>query len=260
MEDKDKKIVVNINGPVDSNKPIEVVLREGTAARAVDPLPVKEPLKCNLEGVITTPANWLEKRLNTVNLRKAYVVVDRENMQIALVVNEDDHYNKRVIKGSVEFSEIYTKFRINEEKGWLPEKLGQFIRLNRSAFADAGVAAELVTKLRKFNADVKVKLEKSNDSNGSRSFVYDQQVTSSLPTEFVINIPLFKGDSRSQFSVEIDHYVDGADCFIVLVSPSANDAVEKFRDSIIDNEIARFKSFATDLVVIDGNLDDNNVK
>ena len=260
MEDKDKRIVVNITGPVDGDKPIEVILREGAAARSVDPLPLKEPLKCNLEGVITTPANWLEKRLSKVDLKKAYVVVDREAMQIALVVEEDNYYNKRVIKGAVEFSDIYKKFRINEEKGWLPEKLGQFIRLNRSAFADTGVAAELVTKLRKFNADVKVKLEKSNESNGSRSFVYDQQVSSSLPTEFVINIPLFKGDRKSLFTVEIDHYVDGADCFIVLVSPSANDAVEKFRDSILDNEIARFKSFAPELVVIDGNLSNNNVK
>ena len=66
--------------------------------------------------------------------------------------------------------------------------------------------------------------------------------------------------SSLRSAVEIDHYVDGADCFIVLVSPSANDAVEKFRDSILDNEIARFKSFAPELVVIDGNLSNNNVK
>ena len=261
MEDNNKqKIIINVNNPEDIKTPIEVILREGAAPKAVEQLPTKEPLSCDLDGIITTPANWLEKRIKDVELSKAYLVVDREGMQIALVVNETDYYNKRIIKGSVEFSEIFESFRINQEKGWLPEKLGQFIRLNRSAFADTSVAAELVTKLRKFNADVKVKLEKSNESNGSRSIVYDQQVTSSLPTEFTINIPLFKGDSKGQFTVEIDHYVDGADCFIVLVSPSANDAVEKFRDTILDREIERFKQFAPELVIIDGVLTDNNVK
>ena len=45
MEDNNKqKIIINVNNPEDIKTPIEVILREGAAPKAVEQLPTKEPL------------------------------------------------------------------------------------------------------------------------------------------------------------------------------------------------------------------------
>ena len=82
MEENKQKIIINVSNPEKLTDPIEVILREGAAPKAIEELPTKEPLSCNLDGIITTPANWLEKRIKNVELSEAYLVVDRENMQI----------------------------------------------------------------------------------------------------------------------------------------------------------------------------------
>ena len=130
-ETKEKVVSVNIENYT-GEKPIEVIVRKGEAAKAVDPLPEKEPLSCNLTGTIEAPANWLEKRADKVDGKAVYAVVDREKISIGLVVNETDARYKRTVVGHAEFSDIYNAFRINVADGWEPAKLGQFIRLHRA--------------------------------------------------------------------------------------------------------------------------------
>lgn len=260
MEEMNEKVVqVNIENYT-GEKPIEVIVRKGDAARAVDPLPEKEPLKCDLSGTIETPANWLEKRSSEFNGKTMYAVVDLENLSIGLVVNETDARYKRVIIGKAELSDIYKDFRINDTCGWEPQKLGQFIRLHRAFFDDNKVATDLVAKLKKFSANVQAKLDKQQDRNGSMQVAYEQTVTSSLPTDFKINIPIFKGSEKRLIEVEIDHYIQGADCYLQLFSPDALDVVEKTSDSILGEEVKRLKEAVPDIVIINGPLSSNGAK
>lgn len=62
MEEKDKIVSVNIENYT-CEKPIEVIIRKGEAAKAVETLPTKAPVKTNINGVISTPFDWLEKRI-----------------------------------------------------------------------------------------------------------------------------------------------------------------------------------------------------
>ena len=260
MKEKEEKVVsVNIENYT-GQKPIEVIVRKGEAAKSVDPLPLQEPLECNLVGTIETPANWLEKRASEFNGKSMYAVVDRENLSIGLVVNETDARHKRVIIGKAELSDIYEEFRINDTCGWEPQKLGQFIRLHRAFFDDNKVAADLVAKLKKFTANVHAKLEKSQDRNGSMQVAYEQTVNSTLPTDFKLNIPIFKGSEKRLVEVEIDHYIQGADCYIQLFSPDALDVVEKTSESILGKEINRLTEAVHDIVIINGPLSSNGVK
>lgn len=260
MEEMNEKVVtVNIENYT-GEKPIEVIIRKGDAAKAVDPLPEKEPLKCDLSGTIETPANWLEKRAGEFDCNAMYAVVDRENFSIGLVVNETDARNKRVIIGKAELSDIYEEFRINDTCGWEPQKLGQFIRLHRAFFDDNRVAADLVAKLKKFTANVQAKLEKSQDRNGSMQVAYEQTVNSTLPTEFKLNIPIFKGSEKCLIDVEIDHYIKGTDCYIQLFSPDALDVVENTSESILGKEVNRLTAAVPDIVIINGPLSSNGVK
>ena len=258
-ETKEKVVSVNIENYT-GEKPIEVIVRKGEAAKAVDPLPEKEPLTCNLTGTIEAPANWLEKRADKVDGKSIYAVVDRENITIGLVINETDARYKRTIVGQAEYSEVYKAFRINDAEGWEPAKLGQFIRLHRALFDNKQLATEMVAKLKSFKAKVNSKLEKSQDRDGSRGVVYQQAVESNLPTNFKVNIPIFKGKEKQPIEVEIDHYIQGVECYLQLFSPEALDVIESNTDNLLNSEIERLKKAVPDIVIIEGALKENGIK
>lgn len=88
MEEKEKGLTVNIEHYT-GEKPIEVIYRIGNAPKAIEALPTKEPIKVKVSGVISTPFDWLEKRIDTVDQKRANILVDREKMTITLTVNEE---------------------------------------------------------------------------------------------------------------------------------------------------------------------------
>ena len=113
MENQEKGLTVNI-GEYKGEKPIEVVYRIGNAPKALDELPIKQPESISVSGVIRTPLDWLEKRIDTIDQKRANIKVNREKMSITLTVNEDDYYTKNTFVGTVELSEVFSKFGIND--------------------------------------------------------------------------------------------------------------------------------------------------
>ena len=99
MEEKNKGLNINIEHYT-GEKPIEVVYRLGDAPQAQQPLATKAPEKISVSGTISTPYEWLSKRIDTVDQKRANVVVNREKMTIQLTVNEDDYYNKNTFTGN----------------------------------------------------------------------------------------------------------------------------------------------------------------
>ena len=161
MEEKNKGLNINIEHYT-GEKPIEVVYRLGDAAQAQQPLATKAPEKISVSGTISTPYEWLSKRIDTVDQKRANVVVDREKMTIQLTVNEDDYYNKNTFTGTVEVSETFEKFGINDgEKGWIPAKLGQFLRRQKAIYIWEGkhwlLGATLFSFLHVIHAEAKLK-------------------------------------------------------------------------------------------------------
>lgn len=105
--------------------------------------------------------------------------------------------------GKAAYSEIFKKFHINDEKmGWIPAKLGQFLRLNRAVFADKSENMKLVSALKNFTANAKSEIEKQRDPSGSRADVYRTQVESNLPKSFTVNLSIFKGTEKTPIEVE----------------------------------------------------------
>ena len=253
MQDEfEKSVCVNI-GNYTGEKPVEVIIRKGEAAKAPNPLPTKEPLKTKISGVISTPFDWLEKRVDTIDQKHANILVDRENMSITLTVNEDDDYKKGTVIGKVEFTDIFKKTKINNSTdGWVPDRLGQFLRLNRGiANVDRNEWSKLVSALKSFKATVQSNIEKTRDSSGSRSDIFQMTVQSELPKSFQVNIPIFRGTPKTVIEVEFDHYVVDGDCVLQLVSPGANEAVESYRDKCIDDVLDQIRKIAPDIAIME---------
>ncbi len=250
--EKEDRIVVNIAQGVDVSKPIEIVLREGAAAKAIEQLPTKSPESISVSGVIDTPFRWLEKRVGTIDQQKANIVVDREKMSIILTINETDGYTKNIFTGTVQLAETFEKFGINnDQKAWTPSKLGQFIRLNRGVFSDKEKCMLLVSNLKNFTAKAKSEIQKMKDPSGSMADVYKVQVESNLPKSFMINLSIFKGTPKQNIEIEFDHYLSDGDVYLQLVSPGANELVEEFRDRSIDDVLIRISQIAPDIAILE---------
>lgn len=251
MEKEETGLTVNIK-EYTGEKPIEVVYRTGTAAKELEQLPIKEPIKTDISGVISTPYDWLEKRVNGINQSEANICVNRDAMTITLTVNEADAYRRGVVKGTVEYSDIYKKLGINDgEKAYVPAKLGQLLRLNRGIFEDKELCMKLVSALKNFTANAKVEIQKQKDPSGSVAEVYRQEVESNLPKSFTVNIPIFKGTAKTPIEIEFDHYISNGDAYLQLVSPGANEMAEDFRDNCLDDVLNRIRAIAPNIAIME---------
>lgn len=250
--EKEEKLQVHIHEGVDVSKPIEIILREGTAAKAPEVLATKAPESISVSGIISTPFDWLLKRVDTIDQKKANIRVNREKMSIELIINETDGYNKNTISGTVQLSDVYAKFGINNEsKAWEPARLGQFLRLNRGVFEDKEKCMVMVSALKNFTANAKSEIQKQQDPSGSRADVFRQQVESNLPKSFSVIISVFKGTPKEAIEVEFDHYLSDGDVYLQLISPGANEMVESYRDTCIDQVLVKIKEIAPDIAILE---------
>lgn len=230
-----------------SGAPIEIIWRDGQAAKQLEP---KEPVPVNITGTIDSPFRWLEKRVALIEQKQANITVNRDDMEISLVTKENDYYNDGV-RGVLQPSKEMVEFGINAEKKWEPIKLSKFIKMHRAFFADKSQNMMLVSTLKNFKAKVNQDIERSKEENGSKVDNYSQVVDSNLPTSFKLNIPLFKGFACEEIEVEIYADVDGRDVSLSLVSAGANEAIEEYKNNVIDAQLDAIRQIAPDIVIIE---------
>lgn len=248
MESEDKKVVVNLP---EGASTAELIIREGSAPQVLDPKP---PVKINLQGVIGTPVEFLTQRSkesDQFNEKRAHVIVERENVEITLVFNENDEYTRGKVSGKLSYHPKFVEFGINAAKGWTPNKLGEFFKMNRTFFPDREKNMELVSKLKNFDATVSSKIEQERNENGSFKDNYGAVVQSNLPDAFTVKIPIFKGTPAETLEVEIYASVDGRDVTLSLVSPSALQILEEQRDKVIDEQVKLIRQLCPGIVIVE---------
>ena len=239
---------LNVIVPKDYNgAPIEVVLREGKAPVALDP---KEPERVVINGTIDAPIRWLEKRVELINQKATNIIVNRDKMRIALTIDETSYYQTE-INGILQASKEMQEFGINVEKKWEPIKLSKFIKMHRAFFTDKSQNMMLVSTLKNFKAKVNQDIERSKEENGCKVDNYSQVVDSNLPKSFKLNIPLFKGFACEEIEVEIYADVDGRDVSLSLVSAGANEAIEEYKNKVIDVQLDAIRQIAPDIVIVE---------
>jgi len=247
MKDENKKVVVNLP---EGTAYAEVTVREGEACKLLDPKP---PVKVNITGTIGTPAEFLKKRIDTdqINQKRCHALVDRVQIEITLVINENDEYLRGQIVGKLEIHPKFSESGINTGKVWTPSELGMFFKMNRSMFGDKQVNMKLVTELMNFTATVNNKIERSVKETGDRTDNFAQAVNSNLPGSFTLTIPIFKGMKPETLEVETFAKINGREVSFVLISPGANQTVEEIRDKIIDEQLEQIREIAPGIAIIE---------
>lgn len=239
-------------------KPIVVNLAEGQntltilTGDAPEQLDVLAPVKVDLMGTIEAPLNWLEKRVGDIDQHKAHVVVNRDKLQIMLVINEDDPYTNGKIVGELKYSEIFLKLGINSDKQWQPEVLSRFLKLNRSLFLDKTENMKVVTALKQIETKVEQAVSRERQENGNVGLSFKQQVANSnIPERFTLKIPVFSGGDYTEVAVETFVTIDGAQISIALQSAAANDVIEYSKDITIGDVVAKIREIAPEIAIIE---------
>lgn len=242
-----EKIQINLGENVSK---AEITIREGQAIKELEP---KAPVKTNLSGVIGAPLEYLIKRVKTGQFtqERSHLIVNRENIKLTLVINEDDEYNRGQIIGTLDFHPKFVEFGINMGKIWSPTELGLFFKMNRAFFPDKGVNMKLVADLMNFSATVNNKIERSVKESGDRTDNFAQVVNSNLPPSFTLSIPIFKGIGDETLEVETFANVNGREVSFILLSPGANQILEEIRDAAIDSQLEQIKEVAPNIAIIE---------
>ena len=245
--EENKKIQVNLG---ENNHYAEVVVRDGVAKKELDPKP---PVKTKLSGVIGVPFEYLKKRVETGQFtqERSHLLVNREEILLSLVINEDNEYERGQVDGKLEYHPKFTEFGINTDKVWAPMELGLHFKMNRAFFPDKKTNMQLVTDLMNFTATVNNSIEKGARENGDRTDNFTQVVNSNLPKSFVLNIPIFKGMASETLEVETFAKIDGREVAFILLSPGATQTLEEIRDKAIDAQLEQIREIAPGIAIIE---------
>lgn len=226
----------------------EITIREGAAINVLDQKP---PVKTAINGTIHAPLAYLSKRVCDIDQHKCYIVVDRENVQITLIVNESDEYTRGSVVGKLELYPKFIQFGINNDRRWDPSELGLFIKMNRAFFQDKKANMELVSTFMNFRATVSQEFDREQKQNGSNKDNFGQIVNSNIPDTFKLFMPIFKGMGSEELEIETVASIDGRDVTVMLISPGAEAILEEIRDTVIDKEIEELQVIAPDIVIIE---------
>lgn len=221
---------------------------EGIIIRTGEAPEVYDPQRLNIIGIIDTPLRWLEKRKDNYDLKNCHILVGRDEMGIKLIIDEHNHFADN-IGGKLILSEEFKRFGINEGKYITGMELSNLIRMNRTCFESKNAAMELVTIMRNFKAKVLNEIENSDDKKGNVLQVRRQTVEGNQPPSFDLCIPIFKGQPKQKFTVEID--IDPDTLQATLVSPDAQDMIVEQRDKLMDDVLDAISAICPEIPIIE---------
>lgn len=275
MEQKEKNAFVQIEN-YKGDKPIEIIYREDTSAKHLDPIPVKLPQAFDIQGIITSPYQWLSKHINEVDQKNCRINVYREEARITLLINERDYHEgfsaddvetrlslddlskfdlipRSRVSGSIQYTKEFERLHINDDTFWAPQKLAKFLRLNRHIFYDIEEGMALISLLKNVKAKITGDYEKTKETHGniSKTEFFQQQVEHNLPKNFSILLNIFKGNAKEKYEVDIDADIIDGEIMVQLLSPAVNEANESARDTLIDAELIRLATLAPNIAIIE---------
>ena len=237
QEELSKEIVKNLE--VNGN---EVVAKIFTAKG----LDEKEPNKLKLQGNISAVSEYLKNRHIVTD--KCHVIIDREVGYIKLVLDENSPYSG-FVGGYLNKTQDLKSWRINSDQCWEPEVLANHVKMNRHCFESKETAMSLHSLLKNFKAKVNRDIEKKSDDRGNNSLVRQQAVDSNLPEAFNLFMPVFSGEEKLNFKVEVNIHPSTLEC--MLVSPDLKDFISEQIDILIDREKAKILEYTDSLVIVE---------
>lgn len=247
MKNKEEKesIVLEV---LKSNPEIkELIIREGYASEII---PEIKDVDVNLNGTISAPYEFYSKRPKQFQEDRAHILFSKnpEKLYITLKTNEHKEKPHYTVTGTLEQSEEMKIFGIAYKSTQMPKTytitdLSKILRFNKKLFANVDESQKVIEGITKFRAKVESTVTQIDESRGNKSGSYDIQVDSSIPMNFTLLMPLFKGKSAKKFSVDICFEVKGVKEIVLwLESTELATFIQDDANSYIEEELSKMSS------------------
>jgi hypothetical protein len=228
----------NINLKMESINGNEIIIREGSA------LPQVAPNKISIVGDIKTVSSFIAKRkangqaagLQYIDRNKAIVAVDKEKKTITLSLDPQDPYGAIII-AKMEPNPDLEKFGINKNVQFSQKELVNLLKFSRLYFEDFDKHGTLLKAYQVFSAKTYTDLSGDSDNRGNKNFAFNKKVETGLPTSFIMNLPIFKGQDPKRFMVEICLDVTDAAASFWFESIELTELTELEGAKILDEEL-----------------------
>lgn len=222
----------------EESTPKTIVIREGAAPRLLDEV---QPAKTILEGVISSPRNFYEKRKELHDPNKCHVTFDRTLGVINLIVDEQYHETNYTIKGKIQENPDLRLFHINTNKMFGIKELMSLLKFNRIHFVDKEANAKIVLSLQNFKAKIEKALVDSSDNRGMDEKSKLTKLEHELEESFKLHMPIFKGGEPFTFVVDICLSASSSDVHVWLESKELKELIDKLKEQTITKELETFK-------------------
>lgn len=216
----------------------ELIIREGEAKK------IHEPKSIEFSGVISNPYEYLKKGFDPEEIINSTLEYSYDKKQICLRY-AIRRVNPDMILGTMKLHEELNSFDLNSGKRIEPSKMAEFLRTKMHYFLDRAEGMKLVKELQEFKAKVDKEIEKADDKRANVRQVYVQKVTSNIPTEFSLNLPLFVGGERLPIRVEID--IDPFELNCVLIAPNLKEMIDTEVTAVIDEQLRLISELVPEL-------------
>jgi hypothetical protein len=231
----------NLNIKIE-NPAQELIIREGQALAPV------APEKIRINGNINAVRDFLSVRnesgfgLQTIDVSKALVIVNKKDLTIRLQLDPENHYGAEVL-AKLEYSEEIKPFCINQPKTFTREELIKLIRFNKMFFDDSEKQDVLLKSYMAFNASAHSEMAQASDTRGNKTNNIQKTVNTNVPTEFILNLPVFKGEAWERFRVEICLDVTDGGARFWFESVELNEMIQQRVDEIFTKQLAACTGF-----------------
>lgn len=238
-----QKVDVNVNGLQPGGNTITIL--EGKA------LELKQPEKIKLSGNIESIKNFLEKRYNgaagkslqLVDKEKAVVIVDLDHMTIQLLLDPENVFGLEVF-ASLEITEDLKQFHINDNNTFTREAMIKLLKFNKRFFADPLKHEELLDSYMKLNLSGNTQIKSESDDRGNKDVAFKKSISSqNIPANFVLEMPIFKGQNVEKFRVDICLDVTNASVSFWFESVELVELIESNKQAIFDEQLKHCTDF-----------------
>ena len=217
-------------------------------------LPLLQPRQLKINGNILSVGSFLSNRwgalygleLQRVDRELAIVTVNEAAMTILLQLNPNDPLGTEVL-GKLELTDDLKQFCINQNKQFTREELIKLLRFNKRFFQNHDKHAELLKAYQTMQIKTASELKQESDTRGNKWLNFNKTVDSaSIPTEFILYIPVFKGFPQKTFRVEICLDATDSSVRFWFESEELNELISIERDLIFNEQL----KLCSDFVII----------
>lgn len=224
--------------PALQEKGVVVTILEGATR---EELPLIKPNKVHLSGTIGAPAEFYGKRKELHDKNKCHVLFNKQAGTIILVVDENYENDNYKIVGQLQKNPELMKFEINTSKTFDPKDLLQVLKFNRVHFSDKAENAKICAALLGFKAKVTQAFENVDDLRGDAKQGLETKIEHELQQSFMLDIPLFKGEKKHSFKVDVCLQVRSGNVVVYLESVELKDLEMSMIEGIINDELTAFE-------------------